>query len=158
MKNGACDNGFNRGYFGRGAWISYPSTTKAVELLFAFYITKLMSDYLIAKYNMLRPFLIISLSAWLTGCGVVHLNAPADQSVRLLTIDAPAKVRLERTVWFKWWGGEPIDPPDTATIIKENELKEVRLYMTNTFVDGLCNVFPGMIGFPRRTLIVEGNR
>jgi hypothetical protein len=117
-----------------------------------------MSDYLITKNNMLRPFLIISLSAGLAGCGTVYLNAPADQSVTLLTIEAPVKVRVEKTVWFKWWGGEPIDPPDTATIIRKNELKEVRLYMTNTFVDGLCNVFPGMIGFPRRTLIVEGNR
>jgi len=123
-----------------------------------FYITKLMSNYLIAKFNMLRPFLIISLSAWLTGCGVIHLNAPPDQSVKLLKVDAPTEVRVERPVWFKWWGREPIDPPDTATIIRENDLKEVRLYMTNTFVDALYNVFPGMIGFPRRTLIVEGNK
>ena len=29
--------------------------------------------------------------------------------------------------------------------------------MTNTFVDGLYSVIPGIFGFPRRTLIVEGN-
>ncbi len=30
--------------------------------------------------------------------------------------------------------------------------------MTNTFVDGLYSIIPGVFGFPRRTLIVEGNR
>ncbi len=98
------------------------------------------------------------LSLLLTACGTVHLNAPSDQSVKLLDRKAPASVYIEKTVWFKWWGSEAIDPPDTATIIKENQLKEVRLYMTNTLMDGLCNVFPGMIGFPRRTLIIEGNK
>lgn len=103
----------------------------------------------------LLGLLVLSLQ---TGCGTVYLNSPAGQSVKLLAKSAPAAVRVEKTVWFKWWGGQPIDPPDTAAIIKQHELKEVRLYMTNTFMDGICNVFPGMIGFPRRTLIVEGNR
>jgi hypothetical protein len=107
---------------------------------------------------MQRLLKLLCVTLLLTGCGTVHLNAPADQSIKLLDRNASTSVHLERTVWFKWWGGEAIDPPDTATIIKENQLKEVRLYMTNTLMDGLCNVFPGMIGFPRRTLIVEGNK
>lgn len=88
----------------------------------------------------------------------MYLDAPQDQSIKLLPKYAPAEVRIEQPIWFKWWGAEPIDDPHTATIIKENQLREVRLYMTNTFVDGILNIFPGMIGFPRRTLIVEGNR
>ena len=94
----------------------------------------------------------------LTGCGTMYLDTPADQTVKLLPRYTPTSVRIEKKVWFKWWGAEPIDDPQTAAIIKENNLKEVRLYMTNTFTDGLFNIFPGMIGFPRRTLIVEGNR
>ncbi len=92
------------------------------------------------------------------GCGSMYLDAPKDGSIKVLPRDAATEVRIEKKVWFKWWGAEPWDDPHTAGIIKENNLKEVRLYMTNTFMDGLCNIFPGMIGFPRRTLIVEGNR
>ena len=101
---------------------------------------------------------LIAMAALLHGCGTMYLDAPADQSISLLPEEAPAEVRITKKVWFKWWGNQPIDDPHTATIIKENNLKAVRLYMTNTFTDGLCNIFPGIIGFPRRTLIVEGNR
>ncbi|CAG1771560.1 hypothetical protein BAC3_01905 [uncultured bacterium] len=107
---------------------------------------------------MRQLFKLFCLTLLLTGCGTVHLNAPNDQSVKLLDKNTSTSVHIEKTVWFKWWGSEPIDPPNTATIIKENQLKEVRLYMTNTLMDSLYNVFPGLIGFPRRTLIVEGNK
>lgn len=92
------------------------------------------------------------------GCGTMYLDAPKGSDIKMLPQGVPAQVRIEKKVWFKWWGAEPLDDPHTASIIAENELKEVRLYMTNTFTDGLANIIPGMIGFPRRTLIVEGNR
>ena len=110
---------------------------------------------------MIRNFFIagiIASSLLLNGCGTLYLNAPDNQSIKLMSKYKPAEVRVEKKIWFKWWGSEPIDIPDTASVIKEKNLKEVRLYMTNTFVDGLYSVFPGMIGFPRRTLIIEGNR
>lgn len=96
-------------------------------------------------------------SVMLQGCGTMYLDAPPDSNVRLLREYTPASVHVEKKVWFKWWGMEPLDDPHTATIIREHQLKEVRLYMVNTFTDGLVNIFPGMIGFPRRTLVVEGN-
>ena len=103
-------------------------------------------------------WLIITMTTLIQGCGTMYLDAPTDGSVTLLPKEAPTEVRISKKVWFKWWGKEPIDDPHTAAIIKDNNLKEVRLYMTNTFTDGLCNIFPGAIGFPRRTLVVEGNR
>ena len=109
-------------------------------------------------FNFLVSFAIIAMMVLMQGCGTMYLDAPTDQSVVLLPEEAPVEMRISKKVWFKWWGKEPIDDPHTATIIKENDLKEARLYMTNTFTDGLCNIFPGIIGFPRRTLIVEGNR
>ena len=110
---------------------------------------------------MLRPLIrssVLASNLLLFGCGTMYLDAPADQSITLLHRYAPTTVRIEQPIWFKWWGGQAIDDPHTATIIQENQLKEVRLYMTNTFVDGLYNIIPGIFGFPRRTLIVEGNR
>ncbi len=101
---------------------------------------------------------ILLIGVLVQGCGTMYLDAPKIGSIKVLPRDAVTEVRIEKKVWFKWWGAQPWDDPHTATIIKENNLKEVRLYMTNTFTDGLFNIFPGMIGFPRRTLIVEGNR
>ena len=95
----------------------------------------------------------------LTGCGTLYMNAPADSDIKLLTRNAPAKVKVEKHIWFKWWGGEPLHPEEVqaANIIRDAGLKEARITMTNTFVDGLYSIIPGMFGFPRRTLIVEGN-
>ena len=101
---------------------------------------------------------IIAAVLLLSGCGTMYLNAPPTSNIPMLSKNVPTSVRIEKKVWFKWWGKEPIDDPQTAKIIEDNQLKEVRLYMTNTLADGILNIFPGMIGFPRRTLIVEGNR
>jgi hypothetical protein len=88
------------------------------------------------------------------------MNAPPDSDVKLLSRNAPAAVKVEKHIWFKWWGGQPLHPEEVhaATIIKETGLKEARITMKNTFVDGLYSIIPGIFGFPRRTLIVEGNR
>lgn len=90
----------------------------------------------------------------------MYLNAPPRSDVRLLSKTEPAQIKVERHAWFKYWGGEPINPEDVnaSTIIQEQGLKEARIQMTNTFVDGIYSIIPGIFGFPRRTLIVEGNR
>jgi hypothetical protein len=95
-----------------------------------------------------------------SGCGTIYMNAPPDSGIKLLSRNAPATVKIEKHIWFKWWGGEPLHPEEVhaATIIKDAGLKEARIRMTNTFVDGLYSIMPGIFGFPRRTLIVEGNR
>ena len=96
----------------------------------------------------------------LTGCGVMYLNAPPDSDIRLLSKNEKAEIKIERHAWFKFWGGEPMDPSEVnaSTIIREQGLKEARIQMTNTFVDGIYSIIPGIFGFPRRTLVVEGNR
>ncbi len=105
-----------------------------------------------------RQTLVVTAALLLSGCGTIHLNAPPSSNITLLSKNVPTSVRIEQKVWFNWWGMEPIDNAQTARIIEENQLKEVRLYMTSTMMDGIFSIFPGMIGFPRRTLIVEGNR
>ncbi|GEM_PF-1214004 len=107
-----------------------------------------------------HAFLAMVLCLQLSGCGVMHLNAPPQSQVRLMSKGETAEIKVERHAWFKYWGGEPFNPEDVnaSTIIKEQGLKEARIQMTNTFVDGLYSIIPGIFGFPRRTLIVEGNR
>ena|GEM_PF-2626900 len=97
---------------------------------------------------------------FLSGCGTIYLNAPPDSDVRALPKDAPTTVRVEKKVWFKWWGKYPMNEADVnaATIIEEEGLTEARIRMTNTLADGIVTAVTGIVGFPRRTLIVEGNR
>lgn len=94
------------------------------------------------------------------GCGTLYMNAPPGSDIKLLSRDAPTTVKIEKHIWFKWWGGQPLHPEEAhaASIIKDAGLKEARIRMTNTLVDGLYSIIPGAFGFPRRTLIVEGNR
>jgi len=92
-----------------------------------------------------------------SGCGTVYMDAPP-KGVRLLARDAPAEVRVQRTVWFKWWGNAPKSDNHAASMIEAEGLKEARVTMTNTAADSIIGVFTGIVGFPRRSLIVEGNR
>jgi hypothetical protein len=103
---------------------------------------------------------LLACPLFVSGCGTLYMNAPPGSDIKLLSRNAPATVKVEKHIWFKWWGGEPLHPEEVhaATIIKEAGLKEARIRMTNTFVDGLYSIIPGVFGFPRRTLIVEGNR
>ena len=107
-----------------------------------------------------RQILTVLICFELSGCGVMHLNAPPQSQVRLMSKSEPAEIKVERHAWFKYWGGEPFNPEDVnaSTIIQEQGLKEARIQMTNTFVDGIYSIIPGIFGFPRRTLVVEGNR
>lgn len=96
----------------------------------------------------------------LTGCGVMYMNAPPASNVRLMSENEKADIKVERHAWFKYWGGQPLNPDDVnaSKMIEEQGLKEARIKMTNTFVDGIYSIIPGIFGFPRRTLVVEGNR
>lgn len=102
---------------------------------------------------------LVVIAALLTGCGDIYLDAPRGANVRLLAEKSPAKVRVEQVVWFKYWGNRPFSEAEThaATIIQDKHLTTARIYMVNTFADGLISTFTGPLGFPRRTLVVEGN-
>lgn len=95
----------------------------------------------------------------LSACGDIYLDAPRGANIQLMPTDAPAQVHVEQTVWFKYWGNQPFSEPEThaATIIRERNLYQARTRMVNTFADGIISAITGPFGFPRRTLIVEGN-
>lgn len=103
--------------------------------------------------------IVIVIPLYLSGCGVMYLNAPPNSDIRLLSKTEKAEVKVERHAWFKFWGAQPMNPDDVnaSKIIEEHGLKEARIQMTNTFMDGIYSIVPGIFGFPRRTLIVEGN-
>lgn len=103
--------------------------------------------------------MLISTFTAVAGCGDIYLDAPKGAQVRLMAEKAPAKVHQEQVVWFKYWGNEPFFESEThaATIIRQHHLEEARIRMVSTFADGFISTFTGPFGFPRRTLVVEGN-
>ena len=92
-----------------------------------------------------------------TGCGTVHFDVPEGARVKLLEIDAPASVRVERTCWYALWGAKPLGDNHTASMIAENHLAEVRLHNQYSASDVIINTFTSIVSFSRRRIIVEGN-
>jgi hypothetical protein len=109
--------------------------------------------------KLIRIVLVATAALGAAGCGDIHLDAPRGARVRLLGEKSPARVRAEQVVWFKYWGNEPFAEAEThaATLIDHYRLREARISMVNTFADGFISTFTGPLGFPRRTLVVEGN-
>ncbi len=107
----------------------------------------------------LQTLMVALTATLLVGCGDIYLDAPRGADIRLLAEKSPAKVRVEQVVWFKYWGYKPFSEAEThaATIIQDRHLTTARIYMVNTFTDGIISTFTGPVGFPRRTLVVEGN-
>lgn len=101
--------------------------------------------------------LAVALIASATGCGTVHFDVPEGSRVKLLELDAPTSVRVERTVWYALWGAKPLDDNHTASIIAEHHLTEVRLHNLYNASDVLINTFTSIFSFSRRRIIVEGN-
>jgi hypothetical protein len=93
----------------------------------------------------------------LAGCGTVHFDAPPGQRVRLMTRDEKAHIRIQRTVWYAFWGGKPLNDNHTASCIATNRLVEVKMSTEATVLDSILNPFTGILSFSRRTLVVEGN-
>jgi hypothetical protein len=91
------------------------------------------------------------------GCGTVRLEVPPGRSVRLLEVDEPAGVRVQRTVWFWLWGARPISDNTTCEDIRALDLAEVRMRTEQTMVDNVVTVIGSLVTITRRTLIVEGN-
>jgi hypothetical protein len=108
--------------------------------------------------RMATPLVLVSALLLLSACGTVHLDAPPGRAIAVLDEKAETSVRIEKVVWFKWWGSEPLSDAKASTIIEENGLREARLTMVNTLVDGTLGSITGIFGFPRLTLVVEGNR
>lgn len=111
------------------------------------------------RWSVANRLLLLQIIYLLSGCGDIYLDAPRSSNILLMSENAPAKIHEEQVVWFKYWGNEPFSEAEThaGTIIQKYNLKEARIYMVNTFTDGIISTFTGPFGFPRRTLVVEGN-
>jgi hypothetical protein len=100
---------------------------------------------------------LLMLMVLAAGCGTVHFDVPKGARVKLLEVDAPTSLRVERTVWYALWGGKPMGDNHTASIIAEYHFKEVRMSNGYSASDSIINTFTSIVTFSRRRIIVEGN-
>ena len=82
---------------------------------------------------------------------------PEGSRIKLLDRDAPASVEVERKVWYALWGGVDLSDTHTASMIAEQHLTEVRLHAKYTAWDLILNTVTSLLGFSRKTVLVEGN-
>ena len=94
---------------------------------------------------------------FLTGCGTVHFDVPEGARVKLLDVDSPAEVHVERTVWYAVWGAVELGDTHTAATIEENHLASARFRTQYNAWDAIINTFTNLLSFSRRRIIVEGN-
>ncbi len=94
---------------------------------------------------------------FLGGCGTVVFDVPEGSKVKLLEVDAPVSITVERTVWYALWGGIPLDDNHTASTIGYYDLKEVRMHTEYSASDTIIDTFTSIVSYSRRRIIVEGN-
>jgi hypothetical protein len=105
----------------------------------------------------LQCLLPAALVAATGGCGTIHFDAPEGRRVKVLELDAPTSIQIERTVWFALWGAKPLSDNHTASTIEAYNLSEVRLHNLYSGSDIVINTFTSIVSFSRRRIIVEGN-
>jgi len=91
------------------------------------------------------------------GCGTTQLVAPPGHDVRLLSPDAPAQIRSQRTVWYWVWGSKPISDNTTQEDILKYNLRQVRYTTYQTWFEMMTNPLTSLVSVQRRQIVVEGN-
>jgi hypothetical protein len=110
-----------------------------------------------AQCRSLRRVLFLALMTATAGCGEVHFDVPEGTRVRLLEIDAPTSLHVERTVWYGLWGDQPLGDNHTASMIDYNKFKEVRMSNGYSTSDTIINTFTSIVTLSRRRIIIDGN-
>ncbi len=102
---------------------------------------------------------LILLSAVLfSGCFTMRQVAPPmDDRVTLMSETEDAKFKKTKRIWYALWGLTPITENNSANVIRDYRLNEVRITTKRTFVDFLIGAFTGLVSIVPATMVIEGN-
>ncbi|MGY6214675.1 hypothetical protein ACW73L_05870 [Methylolobus aquaticus] len=110
--------------------------------------------------NLRRAGMLTALAMALNGCFVTRLEAPDNQTVRLLAKDELARYRTEYKNFYLLYGALPLWPVQPSEIIAKEHLVEARAQTRDTVSDGVITaismLFP--ISVFTQHVVVEGNR
>ena len=90
------------------------------------------------------------------GCYTMKAVAPAKSDVKLLTENENTSFQKKIKVWYALFGSVPISKNTTAEVIKENDLKSVRVTTKLEFIDFIIGAFTGIASIVPATIIIEG--
>lgn len=100
---------------------------------------------------------VVLVGAILLGCATVKINAPAGESVTLISETETTTFKTTKRVWYVLWGLVPITNNSTDEMIKQYNLKKVRVTTQFDIVDYLIAFFLGGLTIQTKTVIIEGS-
>ena len=90
------------------------------------------------------------------GCYAVRYAAPAGKEVNTIDEVTPARIKVEKKVWYALWGLVPLTDNSTADLIQKYNLKNVRAQSKMTVIDILISAILGNFSIVTLTVEVEG--
>jgi hypothetical protein len=90
------------------------------------------------------------------GCYAVRYVAPTGVQVKTMDELSPAKVKVQKRVWYALYGLIPITDNSTADLIQKYNLKNVRATSKFTILDYIISAFTGGVTIVTLTIEVEG--
>ena len=90
------------------------------------------------------------------GCYAVRYVAPVGKDVKAIDEMTPAKVKVQKKVWYALWGLIPITDNSTADLIQKYNLKNARATSKITILDFLISLVTSNLSIVTLTIEVEG--
>jgi hypothetical protein len=89
-------------------------------------------------------------------CSVVYVKAPAGKNVTLLA-NEPTSIKIPMRNWYLLWGLIPLTDNNTATMIGQANIGQVRVKTYYTPLDFILNIPLSAITLHCNTVLLEGN-
>lgn len=106
---------------------------------------------------MKRLALILFSGLLLVSCSVVYVKAPAGKNVTLLA-NEPTTIKIPMRNWYLLWGLIPLtNNNNTATMIGQANIGQVRVKTYYTPLDFILNIPLSAISLHCNTVLLEGN-
>ena len=107
--------------------------------------------------NALKVLGIVAFVTLFTNCTTQRIIAPSNSEVQLASATEPLSFSEKQIDWYVLFGLVPISRCSSEKIIRENNLKRVRVTSEFTPLNFLIAIFTGFATVTTRTQIIEGS-
>ena len=94
---------------------------------------------------------------WFSNCQSQKIIAPSDGTVQLASKTESLPLKYEQRDWYILFGLVPISHNMSDRIIRENNLKKVRIETVITPLDFIISIFTSIVTVNTRTQKIEGS-
>jgi hypothetical protein len=92
----------------------------------------------------------------LISCSVVYVKAPQGKTVTLMS-NEPTSIKIPMRNWYLLWGLIPLTTNNTAAMIGQANIGQVRVKTYYTPLDFILNIPLAVISLHCNTVLLEGN-